>query len=120
MPGDPPTSLAGFDPTITIPAVRVTLAAGNKIKSALKFRSRTRSGVVGTLDLDASRLAGADAFGRVLLFTPNPYQPGSSVSHWDTIATPNLLMEPSINADLKHSVTLPIDLTFPLLIDLGW
>ncbi|HSB06296.1 MAG TPA: peptidase, partial [Thermodesulfobacteriota bacterium] len=51
---------------------------------------------------------------------PNPYEGGSSVSHWDTIAFPNQLMEPNINADLSHFVTLPSDLTLPLLIDLGW
>jgi hypothetical protein len=54
------------------------------------------------------------------VYTPNPFQSGSSVSHWDTIATPNLLMEPAINGDLTHSVTSPQDLTFPLLKDLGW
>jgi predicted lysophospholipase L1 biosynthesis ABC-type transport system permease subunit len=45
---------------------------------------------------------------------------GSSVSHWDTIAFPNQLMEPAINGDLTHSVVPPNDLTFKLLRDLGW
>lgn len=120
VPGTPPPGLGGVDPTITIPAVRITLADGNAIKAALKFRSRTRSGVIGTLNLDLSRLAGADAAGRVLLFTPNPYQPGSSVSHWDTSAIRNLLMEPNVTGDLTHSVIPPFDLTFPLLQDIGW
>jgi hypothetical protein len=56
----------------------------------------------------------------VLLFTPDPFQGGSSVSHWDTIAFPNLLMEPNINGDLTHSVTVPQDLTRQLLLDIGW
>jgi hypothetical protein len=42
------------------------------------------------------------------------------VSHWDTIAFPNLLMEPAINADLTHSVIPPQDLTFGQLQDIGW
>jgi hypothetical protein len=42
------------------------------------------------------------------------------VSHFDTIAFPNLLMEPAINGDLQHAVTLPWDLTFELLKDIGW
>ena len=42
------------------------------------------------------------------------------MSHWDTSAIPNLLMEPSINADLTHSVIPPQDLTFRLLQDIGW
>jgi hypothetical protein len=54
------------------------------------------------------------------MFTPNPYQPGSSVSHYNTTASRNQLMEPAINADLTHSVTAPIDLTFELLKDIGW
>jgi PA domain len=118
--GAPPPGLGGSDPTITIPAVRITLADANIIKPALAFRSRTRSGVIGTLNLDLSRRAGADALGRVMLFTPNPYQPGSSVSHWDSSAIRNLLMEPAINADLSHSAIPPFDLTFPLLQDIGW
>jgi hypothetical protein len=64
--------------------------------------------------------AGADAAGHALMYTPNPYQPGSSVSHWDTIAFPNQLMEPAINGDLTHEVTPPQDMTFPLLQDIGW
>ncbi len=73
--------------------------------------------VNATVGIDTDGLAGADSQGRVLLFSPNPVQPGSSVSHWDRSATPNLLMEPSI------STNLPIgsgDLTLPLLEDIGW
>jgi hypothetical protein len=120
VPGSPPAALGGADPTITIPAVRITLADANTLKSALRFRSRTHSDVFATLGVDLSALAGADAAGHAQMFTPNPFQSGSSVSHWDTIAFPNLLMEPSINADLTHEVIPPNDLTFPLLIDEGW
>jgi hypothetical protein len=56
----------------------------------------------------------------VQLWAPNPVQPGSSVSHWDTIAFPNLLMEPFINPGLTQLVGPPRDLTLPLLIDIGW
>lgn len=118
--GSPPSGLGGADPTITIPAVRITQADGGTLKSALRFRSRTKSGVVATLELDLATRLGTSPDGRVLLFTPNPYQGGSSVSHYDTIAFPNLLMEPNINSDLSHSVTIPLDLTLPLLKDVGW
>jgi PA domain len=118
--GSPPPGLGGTDPTIVIPSVRITLADGNAFKSALRFRSRTRSGVLVTMGLNLSTYAGADAAGRALVFTPNPFQGGSSVSHWDTIATPNQLMEPAINGDLTHSVVLPQDLTFAMLRDIGW
>lgn len=93
--GAPPSGLGGADPTITIPSVRISLPDGNTLKSALKYRSRLHSGMFATLGLDLSIRAGGDPAGRVLLFTPNPYQSGSSVSHWDTIAFPNLLMRPT-------------------------
>lgn len=118
--GSPPSGLGGSDPTITIPAVRITQADGNTLKSALRFRSRTRSGVIGTISLNLLIRAGADAGGRVMLYTPNPFVSGSSVSHWDSSAIPNLLMEPNINADLTHSVIPPQDLTLRLLQDIGW
>jgi hypothetical protein len=63
---------------------------------------------------------GIDASKRPFVFTPDPFQQGSSVSHWDTTATPNQLMEPNISSNLSHSVTPPQDLTFSLLRDIGW
>ena len=118
--GSPPPDLGGADPAVVIPAVRISLADGTALKAQLKRRSRTTSGVVGSLYVAGSQLAGANPFGRVYLFTPNPFQSGSSVSHWDTSATRNLLMEPSINSDLTQSVKPPEDLTLPLLKDTGW
>jgi hypothetical protein len=118
--GSPPPGLGGTDPTITIPAVRITLADANTLRTALARRSRTSSGVFGNVGLIGSQLQGADAAGHVLMFAPNPFQGGSSVSHFDTSAFPNLLMEPAINGDLTHNVTPPADLTFTMLRDLGW
>lgn len=119
--GEPPADLGGVDDTVTIPAVRVSLGTGNRIKAALSDSPSGRSsGVVGRLDVDGSQLAGADKLGRVMLFSPNPFQSGSSISHWDTSAFRNLLMEPFINGDLKHAVKPPDDLTFPMFKDIGW
>jgi hypothetical protein len=99
---------------ITIPTVSLTQSDGNLIKAQLG------TGVNGTLQLDTTVRAGADVFGKALLFSPNPFQGGSSVSHWDTIAFPNQLMEPAINGDLTHNVTPPSDLSFSQLSDIGW
>jgi hypothetical protein len=118
--GGPPAGLGGADPTITIPSVRITLADATTLRTALARRSRTHSGVWGTLGVNGSQFAGADPSGFVQLYTPNPFQSGSSVSHYDTGAFPNLLMEPAINGDLTHEVTPPNDLTYPLLKDIGW
>lgn len=118
--GSPPPGLGGSDPTITIPAVRITLADGNAIKTQLATRSRTSSGVVARIGLFGTQIAGGDASGRIKMYAPNPFQGGSSVSHYDTTATRNQLMEPAINSDLTQSVSPPIDLTLPLFQDIGW
>jgi hypothetical protein len=120
LAGAPPPGLGGAEPRIVIPAVRVTLADGNALKAAMAQRTRTHSGLYANLGVNLAVRAGTDALGRVLMYAPNPLQPGSSVSHYDTSATPNQLMEPAINADLTHEVKPPYDLTLPLLKDIGW
>lgn len=113
-PGSPPAGLGGVDPTIVIPSVRITQLDGNTIKANLA------GGVNVTLGVDPTIYAGADPQGRALLNAPDPIVSGSSISHWDPIAFRNQLMEPSINADLTHSVTPPEDLTLSLMRDVGW
>ncbi len=60
--------------------------------------------------------AAVDSAGRVNLFAPTTLQPGSSVSHFDSLASPNLLMEPAINLNLP----LTLDLTRQQFRDIGW
>lgn len=115
----------GTDSTVTIPSAGITKADGEALAAAaaaaVPYGSRLKAGAVTiALGKDLSRIAGADANGNPLLYTPNPLVPGSSVSHWDVTATPNLLMEPNINSDLTTTLTPPLDLTLPLLKDLGW
>jgi hypothetical protein len=110
VPGCPALGMSGVDPTITIPSVRITNDDGATIKSHLLL------GVNATLQVDPALRAGADAAGRVLVYTPIPFATGSSVSHWDTSPTPNLLMEPAINPDLSSNV----DLALHHFIDIGW
>jgi len=119
-PGTPPPGLGGSDSTIVIPTASVTQADGNTLKTALATRSRMHSGMFANLGVNLAVRAGADSAGRMLMYAPDPYQSGSSVSHYDVSAFPNQLMEPAINPDLTHSVTPPHDLTYPLLHDIGW
>lgn len=102
--------LGGTDPSIIIPVVSVSLEDGNLIKAQLGV------GVNVTIGLDPANRAGADAAGRVKLYAPNPYEGGSSISHWDVTALPNLLMEPAINPDLSGDV----DLSLAHFADIGW
>ena len=101
----------GTAPGLTIPVVAITLADGNLIKAEL-----LNGAVNVTIGFDPSLLAGADSSGRVKLYTPNPYEGGSSVSHWDKSASPSLLMEPAITSALSSDV----DLTLKHFEDIGW
>lgn len=73
--------------------------------------------VLGTVGINVDRQQGLHSTGGLLIYTPDPNQPGSSVSHWDTSATPNLLMEPAINTDLAFN---RLDVTPGLMTDIGW
>jgi hypothetical protein len=112
--------LGGSDATVVIPTVSITQADGVALKAQLAKRSRTTSGVVAALGITGTQYAGADPQGRALLYAPNPFVSGSSVSHFDISMFPNQLMEPNINGDLTQSVVPPQDMTFPLLRDIGW
>lgn len=107
--GCPPAGLGGADPTITIPAVRVTLPDGALLKANLV-------GLNVSLLVDPAVKAGMDLAGHVKVYTPNPFIGGSSISHWDTSAEPSLLMEPAITTGLSSDV----DLTLHLFSDIGW
>ena len=115
-----PPNVGGFDNNLTLRAVSVRLVDGAALKEDLKRRSRNSSGVFMSLGLLGTQFAGADAQGRIKLFSPNPFQGGSSVSHFDTSAFRHQLMEPAINGGLTQSVLPPQDLTFMLFKDIGW
>ena len=116
---------AGADGSITIPSGAVAMADGDLLKAAVPgavpYGSRNGPGTATALwSSDPTRIAGADSRGRPLLYTPSVLASGSSVSHWDVSASPNLLMEPNINADLGTVLDAPKDLTLPLMRDIGW
>jgi hypothetical protein len=106
----PAIGLGGIDPTVTVPTISVSQVDGTAIKAGLP-------GVSVEFFTDPARLAGANA-GYVRLYAPATIAPGSSISHFDTVAAPNLLMEPFINGDLRSARNL--DLTPSLMQDIGW
>lgn len=53
--------------------------------------------------------------GRVQMYAPDPYEPGSSVSHFDVAVSPNELMEPFATTAIRD-----LRLTIALLDDVGW
>jgi Calx-beta domain/PA domain len=104
-------SLSGSDGTITIPSAPITANDGTFLKANL-------SGLTANLRTDATRRRGADVevSPKPHTYNPNPFEGGSSVSHWDTTTSPNTLMEPALNADVGYDV----DLTLPAFMDIGW
>ncbi len=109
VPG--PFAIGGVDPTLTIPVLSTTLAYGATLRAAAPTAVSVFSD---------PRIRTGTTSGHARLFAPNPYQPGSSVSHFDTSLTPSVLMEPNITSELTSRVKNPVDLTLPLLRDIGW
>lgn len=113
--------LAGSDPPLPVygeygpdfpdpqmaPIFSVTVADAQLLASA--------AGSSVVLSPAANQLVGADESGELYLFAINPYNDGSSVSHWDTYARRNLLMEPSSTPDIDGT-----DITRFLMQDIGW
>ncbi len=102
--------MGGVDPTITIPSIGVAQALGQPIKDA---------GLADVkLFVNNDLRVGAVSAGYPKLYAPAVYAAGSSGSHFDTTATPNLLMEPAINPDLRTATN--VDLTATQFQDIGW
>lgn len=101
----------GADPTVTIPVIGITQAEGTALKAAIGGGATSVS-----LRLHPTNVAGLHPSGRTRMYSPNPFQGGSSVSHFDVSLQPNALMEPAINADLTDN----LDLTLALFRDIGW
>lgn len=99
---------------VTIPSISLRRADGLSIVAQLSGT------VTASIGVDLTVRAGADQANRARVFAPFPVAGGSSISHFDTAARRNLLMEPAINNDLTHKVKVPDDLTFELLRDAGW
>jgi len=105
--GSPPPPMGGTDSTITIPSVQITQADGLTLRNAIP------QGVTVNVHL-LPALRGADAQGNPMLYTPDQYVQGSSVSHTDQSAL--LLMDPMYNTRLGHK----LDLTPYFFRDIGW
>jgi len=83
--------------SVTIPVVALGQDDGNTIRAELP-------GVSGILRV--LERAGAHSSGRALLYAPTTVAPGSSVSHWDVTASPDLLMEPFTSPDVFDHLDL--------------
>jgi hypothetical protein len=103
--------MGGADDTVTIPSVGISRRDGLALLAAVNAGT-----VNGGLQTDPSQRAGMASNGRIRLYAPCEFAPGSSVHHFDESASPNLLMEPYLDAD----VPVGTDLTLNFLLDIGW
>lgn len=110
--GATPPGLGGSGPN-QLTTVSVTLNGGQVLRA---FPDTTVD--IGAAASDGS-LAGTDPVGRMKLYAPAAVAPGSSVSHFDTSAFPNVLMEPFNTNDVDVN-NGDVDLTDDLLRDIGW
>ena len=63
---------------------------------------------------NSNHLTAGKTNNHIRMYAPNPYQFGSSVSHWDTSLTPDELMEPFATVTSNDLATIQ------LLKDIGW
>lgn len=96
---------------------RLSLLAALCVAALLLGSGMAAAQVDVTIQVNDNRQQGASTNGNPLLYAPDPVRLGSSISHWDNRATPNLLMEPAINSDLDP---LGLDLTDEQMKDIGW
>ena len=102
--------------TVTEPTIPMLFIS---LKSANTLRARLTDEVPLTLFSNRVVIENGETpatVSRLRLFAPAEFQRGSSVSHWTTAASPNLLMEPSIN----RNIAADLDLTVLLMKDIGW
>jgi hypothetical protein len=110
-PACAPPGMGGSANDVTIPVISVKQDEGAVLRAQAQ-NGDTR----GLMHVDPSRRAGTSEQGYVRLYAPCEFSAGSSKHHWDTTASPNLLMEPFINGDLLDN----LDLSVYQLLDMGW
>lgn len=97
--------------SLSIPVLTVSAMDAERIVTRLQTQSMQAS-----FEANPSQLSGADAMGRPFVFSNSPADPGSNLSHFDTLPRPDLLMEPYARDKTTHAV----DLTRAILMDIGW
>jgi PA domain len=112
----------GGRPTFGVddPSAGITIASALVSQQDGAILRRTLSPWAFVFLFDDRRPAGTTISRFPLMYAPTVVSPGSSVSHWDTSASPNLLMEPFAEDDESTTLKPPRDLTLPLLKDIGW
>ena len=94
---------------ITIPTVGISRADADLLQAAA-------SGLTVTLEATTAERVGADPAGHVYMYASVPVADLSTLSHWDPLTRPNLVLEPTATRDYPHD----IGFEQALLRDIGW
>lgn len=94
------------------------LTSAEIVASAINTGNVAWDGIHTVNAVPATLTAGANSAGQPLLYAPPVVSLGSSISHLDTSATPNQLMEPFYTGP-NHKIDNG-DLTLSVMKDIGW
>jgi hypothetical protein len=120
QPSNSPSIYDRFLLDITTGKLWPQMTDSERQASAINTHNLVWNGSQVTANVPNVLSSGADSSNRARVHTPNPVDPGSSVSHFDTLLSPNQLMEPNISGTLTHSISAPQDLSLYLMMDIGW
>ena len=101
-------SIQNYGP-VTIPVASVSMQDYTVLSSA-------GGSIMLSLGAVADQRVGADAMGRTDLFASSPVLGASTLSHWDPLARPDLLMEPQIASKAPHDQRMEL----AAFRDIGW
>jgi MYXO-CTERM domain-containing protein len=94
---------------ITIPTLGISRADADLLQAA-------SSGLTVTLGSTTGERVGADPAGHVYMYASVPGDSLSTLSHFDPLARPNLILEPTATHDYPHDLRVEQ----ALLRDIGW
>jgi len=111
---DPPFAVSVLPSIQNYGPVKIPVASvSSKDRSALASAGGT---VMVSLGAVADQRVGADSMGRTDLFASSPVLGASTLSHWDPLARPDLLMEPQIASKAPHDQRMEL----AAFRDMGW
>jgi hypothetical protein len=114
--GDDALITPSGESTDPVPVIFVSENSGINLKALLNSGNPVNVTLFTSLLTVNEGGSATESQTKIRLHAPATLAPGSSVSHWSTDASPNLLMEPSINSGLEEN----LDLSPLLMKDIGW
>ena len=116
---DPPSTASVVPSLQAYGAVTIPVVFVSSHDASIFIAAFDKSNVIDptlVLSATATQQVGTDGMGRTLLFASSPVQETSTLSHWDPLARPDLLMEPEIGSKATHDRRMEL----AVFRDMGW